>query len=125
MFRGMLLRGIHSRRYPMSKNLFSDPFSLIVITIIACGFLYAFYYQWKVRTRGIEADAVVTWLEEKEHSDSDGVSYYYDVHVSYMTKDGRDIDGILSNPGSYEEGEHIRIKYLPGNEEYPVCVERL
>ena len=110
----------------MFSHFSLDLFSITIIAILAGGFLYVFYYQWKVRRQGLEATAVVTWIEEKETSDEDGVSYYYDIHVAYTTRDNRDIEGLISNPNHpFEEGERLLIKYLPGKEEYPVYISKL
>ena len=34
-----------------------DLFSTVIITILAGGFLYAFFWIWRVKKNGIEADA--------------------------------------------------------------------
>lgn len=109
------------------RGLLNDPFSLTVLCIVGGGFLLAVIYQIRVRMNGIEAEAVITWIEEKEMFDSDsGVSIYYDVHVVYATRDGEHIEGTLSNVlQHFEEGEHIRIKYIPSHKELPVFVGRI
>lgn len=109
------------------RNMLNDPFSLLAFCIVAGGFLMAGFYQLRVRMNGIEAEATVTWIEEKDTPDPDGGHrVYYDVHVVYMTKDGEYVEGTLANALQlFEEGERIRIKYLPSNKDNPVFVGRL
>lgn len=109
----------------MSK-VFQDPFSLIIIIFVASSFLYAMYYQWKVRSQGTEAEGYVTRIEEVTHSDSDGISTSYDFYVVYVTKDGRQIEGCISNPVSnLEVGDHVKLKYLDSDTGYPVFISKL
>jgi hypothetical protein len=100
------------------------PFGTIIAAVIICSFLYAFYYQWKVKRDGLEATAYVTWIERKESSDGDGgFNYYYDYHVAYTAQDGREYEGVLANGKSHlNEGDIILIRYLPGKEEHPVYI---
>lgn len=109
------------------RNMLSDPFALIAICVVAGGFLMAGIYQLRVRMSGIEAEATVTWIEEKEQPDPDGgYNRYYDIHVTYMTKDGEYIEGTLANAiQPFEEGERIRIKYIPSRKENPVFIGRM
>lgn len=109
------------------KGLLNDPFSLIVLCIVAGGFLSALIYQIRVRTGGIEAEAVVTRIEEKERFDADSVVTRYDeVYVAYTAKDGEYVEGTLSNPnGEFIEGERILIRYLPSHKDVPVFIERI
>ncbi|MBQ9823033.1 MAG: hypothetical protein IJM63_00930 [Solobacterium sp.] len=108
----------------MNFDTLTDYLGIAIAVFVACAFLYAFYYQWKVKRDGLEATAVITWIEEKESSDEDGVSYYYDYHVAYTTQEGKDVEGILSHGKSHlKEGDIIRIKYLPGKESVPVYID--
>ncbi len=104
------------------SELLRDPFSLIVIVIVAGGFLAAMFYQIRVRTSGTEAIATVTLIEEKEQHDADGTySRYDEVHVVYRTASGQFAEGILANPAfSVSEGDRIRVKYVDDHPEAPV-----
>lgn len=109
----------------MSK-LFNDPFSLIVIIIVASGFLYAMYYQFKVRRNGIEATAYVDRIEEVTNASADTIDTYYDFYVIYVTRDGKQVEGCISNPVSgLEVGDQVRIKYIETNPEYPVFISKI
>lgn len=109
----------------MSK-LFNDPFSLIVIIFVASGFLYAMYYQIKVRRNGIEATAYVDRIEEVTHASADTIDTYYDFYVIYVTRDGKQVEGCISNPVSgLEVGDQVRIKYIETNPEYPVFISKM
>ena len=108
----------------MNFDTLTDYLGIAIAVFVAFAFLYAFYYQWKVKRDGLEATAVITWIEEKESSDEDGVSYYYDYHVAYTTQEGKDVEGVLSHGKSHlKEGDIIRIKYLPGKESVPVYID--
>ena len=47
-------------------------YSWIIIAFVLASFLWTFFKIFRVRMMGIEADAVVTRLEEHESVDSDG-----------------------------------------------------
>ena len=42
-----------------------------------------------------------------------------------VKEEGMTVEAMLSNPGDhkFEEGDRLRIKYLPDKQEYPVMVE--
>ena len=61
-----------------------DTFSLVIIVVVAGSFLYAGYNIWRTKKNGIETDAFVTRIEERESHDSDGVTYYDDYYVRYQ-----------------------------------------
>lgn len=109
------------------NSITKDPFSLFVLCLLGGAFLMVVVYQVYVRMKGIEAQAVVTWVETKETYDSDtGISYYDEVHVAYTAKDGEHVEGTLSNVmRTFTEGERIRIKYIPSRKENPVYIGRL
>ena len=59
---------------------------------------------------GIEADAVVTRIVDDGSVDDIDINVY----VSYLTEDGTEVEGILSNPRSdLQEGQQVHIKYHP------------
>ena len=72
---------------------------LVVLAAFAIGGIWAYVVSKKVKEEGIETDAVVSRIELHE--------------------------AMLSNPGDhkFEEGDRLRIKYLPDKQEYPVMVE--
>ena len=48
-----------------------------------------------------------------------------DYYITYTNQEGKTVEAMLSNPGDhkFEEGDRLRIKYLPDKQEYPVMVE--
>ena len=71
---------------------------------------------------GVEVNAFITRLEEHETTDADGIpSEYYEVYVRYQTKDGKTVNTSLANSTAFlNVGDLVRIKYIPGQEDYPV-----
>jgi hypothetical protein len=92
-----------------------DTFSLVIIVVVAGSFLYAGYNIWRTKKNGIETDAFVTRIEERESHDSDGVTYYDDYYVRYQDQEGRTTEATISNPKrkGLAPGARIRIRYLP------------
>ena len=92
-----------------------DTFSLVIIVVVAGSFLYSGYNIWRTKKNGIETDAFVTRIEERESHDSDGVTYYDDYYVRYQDQEGRTIEATISNPKrkGLVLGARIRIRYLP------------
>ncbi len=103
-------------------------FAIIVLLFIAAVAGYIFYKIWYTKRNGIEADAVVTRIEEESGFDPD-VTYNY--YVRFTRSDGemngQEAEARLSNPGfgkGLEVGARIRIKYLPENPKAAVRVEQ-
>lgn len=92
-----------------------EPFSIIIIAVVAGSFLYAGYSIWRIKKNGIETDAFVSRIEERESSDADGVTFYEDYYVRYQDREGRTQEAIISNPKrkGLVLGARIRIRYLP------------
>ena len=82
---------------------------LVVLAAFAIGGIWAYVVSKKVKEEGIETDAVVSRIELHE----------------YTNQEGKTVEAMLSNPGDhkFEEGDRLRIKYLPDKQEYPVMVE--
>ncbi len=102
-----------------------DPFSLIIIAFVAGGFLSAGYHIWQTKRCGIETEAYVTRIEERETYDSDGAAVSYeDCYVCYRDAEGRCVEATVSNPArkGLVPGAWIRIRYLPERPEAVVYV---
>lgn len=97
-------------------------FSWFIITFVLASFLWTFFKIFRVRMMGIEADAVVTRMEEHETIDSDGLpNEYYDAYVRFQAQDGRTVNACLANSSCFlNVGDWVKIRYIPGQEEYPV-----
>ena len=97
-------------------------YSWIIIAFVLASFLWTFFKIFRVRMMGIEADAVVTCLEEHESIDSDGLpNEYFDAYVRFQAQDGRTVNACLANSSCFlNVGDWVKIRYIPGKEEYPV-----
>ena len=97
-------------------------FEVMIIAFVALSFLWTLFKIIRVRMLGVEVNAFITRLEEHETTDADGIpSEYYEVYVRYQTKDGRTVNTSLANSTVFlNVGDLVRIKYIPGQEDYPV-----
>ena len=97
-------------------------FEVMIIAFVALSFLWTLFKIIRVRMLGVEVNAFITRLEEHETTDADGIpSEYYEVYVRYQTKDGRTVNTSLANSNVFlNVGDRVRIKYIPGQEHYPV-----
>ena len=97
-------------------------FEVMIIAFVAFSFLWTLFKIIRVRMLGVEVNAFITRLEEHETTDADGIpSEYYEVYVRYQTKDGKTVNTSLANSTAFlNVGDLVRIKYIPGQEDYPV-----
>ena len=64
----------------------------------------------QIEENGIETEAEVSRIIDTGNSDEIDLNYY----VRYHTEDGKEIEGILSNPRSdLKVGQKLKIKYHP------------
>ena len=64
----------------------------------------------QIEENGIEADGVVSRIEDVGGSDEVTLQCY----VKYRTEDGEEVEGLLSNPrADLAVGQQVRIKYHP------------
>ena len=83
---------------------------VLLLAVIAVGTLVSRKLKGEIKENGIETDAVVSRIVD------DGTQEYADinVYVRYRTEDGKEIEGVLSNPRTdLREGQAVRIKYHP------------
>ncbi|MBQ8092711.1 MAG: hypothetical protein IJ242_03955 [Clostridia bacterium] len=97
-------------------------FEVLIIAFVAASFLWTFFRIIRVKMLGVEVNAVVTRLEEHETTDADGIpNEYYEAYIRYQTQDGRTVNASLANSNTFLNiGDWVRIKYIPGQEDYPV-----
>ena len=82
----------------------------VFLAVFAAGLLISRRMKKTIEEKGIETDAVVSRIVD----DGTLTDIDIDVYVRYCTKDGKEVEGILSNPRSdLEEGQRVRIKYHP------------
>ncbi len=80
------------------------------IAVMAAGFLISRKIKKGTEEEGIETQAVVSRIAD------DGTAGEIDinVYVRYLSEDGEEIEGVLSNPRpGLEPGQSVRIKYHP------------
>ena len=86
---------------------------LIWVGFIAiCGIIFFLSQRIKrqIEENGIETTGVISRIVDVGGSDSIDIRYY----VRYCTEDGKEIEGLLSNPGKdLQEGQEVRLKYHP------------
>ena len=101
-----------------------DNETIFAIVLISIPFIITLARIIVVRRDGIEADAVVTCLDEHDSTTADGdLVTYEDVIVRYRTKEGRLVESSLVNPKcNMKIGDWVTIKYIPGKEDNPVLV---
>ncbi|MBR4235556.1 MAG: hypothetical protein IKR85_05770 [Clostridia bacterium] len=105
---------------------------IILLAAFAAGWIGAFIVSKKVKTEGIETEAVVSRIELHEWSGGTGETWAgnsvtKEYYITFTNNQGQSVESLLSNPGNhtFTEGDRLRIKYLPDRQEYPVLVEIL
>ena len=98
---------------------------IAVAALIAGVAIYNFIRSKKIRRNGVEADAVVSRIEESSSPGNEGgVDFTYTYYVTYKTQDGCTVDAQLNHaPGYTRVGESVRIKYLPEKPHHAVLVK--
>ena len=87
----------------------------IVVVVLAAVFIYTMKRNQAIQANGIEADAVVSRIEESETKNDNGdydITYTY--YVKYQAQDGSTVEAKLGNaPADIYRGCELRVKYLP------------
>ena len=97
----------------------------VLIAVVVIALVVAAVFTIKrnnaIQKNGIEADAVVSRIEDQE-TENDGrreVNYIY--YVQYQTQDGKTVEAKLGNePAHLFVGSKLRIKYLPEKPKYVI-----
>ena len=79
---------------------------------VVCAGIYLISRRMKkqIEENGIEADGVISRIEDVGGDDDVTLHYY----ARYRTEDGAEVEGLLSNPRSdLEAGQQVRLKYHP------------
>ena len=83
---------------------------VIFLAVIAVGILVSRRIKTGINENGIETDAVVSRITDDGTPEDIDINVY----VRYCTENGKEIEGVLSNPrADLEEGQPVRIKYHP------------
>ena len=98
----------------------------VVVIVIVAGFVFNYKRSQKINQQGIEADAVVSRIEEVEHEDADGHrDTDYEYYVRYTNQSGQTVEAKLGNPPRFlMEGTQLRVKYLPEKPKYVLMVKK-
>ena len=81
-----------------------------LLAIFAIVFFLSQRMKKQIEENGIETTGVISRIVDFGSSDEINLQYY----VRYRTEDGKEIEGVLSNPGKdLQEGQEVRIKYHP------------
>ena len=106
-----------------------NPIFYVIIGIVAVaavgGIIFVVMRYRKINANGIETTATISRIKEVESNDSDGgrsVSYEY--FVKYTNQNGEVIEAKLgSAPRFAQEGDTVKIKYLPEKPKYVIRVK--
>ena len=109
----------------------------LLVLLIAASILYTARRNRALDRDGIECSAVVSRIQEVEHTDSDGfgTSTDYIYYVTYRTADGREQEAKLGSGKSVDVkigkntwdrdlrvGLPVQIKYLPDKPDYVIRI---
>ena len=79
----------------MTKYILFGAVAALIIGFI----VYTAIRNNKIRKNGVEADAVITRIEEQESVDSEGgVDYTYTHYVAYQSPDGQTVEPSWTTP---------------------------
>ncbi len=105
---------------------------ILILAAFAAGGIWAYVVTKRVKNDGIVTEAVVLRVELHEWSGGTGDlwaadSFTEEYYITYTNSDGKTVEAMLTNPGNHRftEGDRMKIKYLPDQQEYPVLVEML
>ncbi len=79
---------------------------------VICAVIYLLSRRMKkqIEENGIETTGVISRIEDEGGPDEIDLRYY----ARYRTEDGKEVEGLLSNPRSdLEVGQQVRLKYHP------------
>lgn len=79
----------------------------------------------KIRKNGVEADAVVSRIEETQSPSAEGGTDFSETYyVTYVDQNGQTVEAQLDHaPGRTRVGDPVRIKYLPEKPHFAILVK--
>ena len=94
----------------------------VLVIVLVVGAVFTIRRNQAIQKNGVEADAVVSRIEENENRDNDGhVDFTYTYYVRYQTQEGKTVEAKLGNePAHLFVGSRLRIKYLPDKPRYVI-----
>lgn len=95
----------------MKEYLIFGGVALVIITAA----VYTILRNNKIRKSGVEADAVISRIEEEQTTSSEGGTDFTETcYVTYLDQQGNTVEArLISAPERAREGDRVRIKYLP------------
>ena len=82
----------------------------VFLAVFAAGMLISRRMKKTIKENGIETDAVLSRIVDNGTQTETDINVY----VHYFTAEGKEVEGILSNPRSdLKAGQRVRIKYHP------------
>lgn len=96
-----------------------------VVALIIGVAVYSFIRNNKIRKNGVEAEAVVSRIEEETTSSSEGGTDFRETYyVTYTSPDGQTVEAKLDHaPGRTRVGDTVKIKYLPEKPHFAIPVK--
>lgn len=102
---------------------------VIILALFVIGWIWAFIVSRKVKTEGIDTEALVSRVELHEWSGEigDASTFTEEYYITYTNQEGQSVEAMLTNFGdhTFKEGDRIQIRYLPERQDYPVLVKVL
>jgi len=98
---------------------------VVVVILLVGSAVFTIKRNMAIQKGGIEADAVVSRIEEHETRNDDGSrTMHYTYYVKYQMQDGKEVEAKLSNePAFTVVGTKLRIKYLPEKPKYVILAK--
>ena len=104
-------------------------FWYIIIALVAIAGVYALYIEIKTKRQGIETVATVTGVSKEWSVGGNDPDLEYKYYIEYINKNGEKVETVLGGMTTgnkhLEEGDRIRVRYLPEKQEYPIMVGRV
>ena len=99
-------------------------FGGVALVIIAVA-VYTILRNNKIRKSGVEADAVISRIEEERTTSSEGGADFTEIYyVTYVDQQGKSVEARLNSaPGRTREGDRVRIKYLPEKPQFAILMK--
>lgn len=96
-----------------------------VVALIIGVAVYSFIRNNKIRKNGVEAEAVVSRIEEETTPSSEGGTDFRETYyVTYTSPDGQTVEAKLDHaPGRTRVGDTVKIKCLPEKPHFAIPVK--
>ena len=97
----------------------------VIVIAVVIGLVFNYKRSKAINERGIEADAVVSRINEIETENDGQRETRYEYFVKYRNEAGETVEAKLGNlPRFLMEGTELRVKYLPEKPKYVLTVKQ-